>query len=76
VLVSLAQPASGQQRSGFDRDPDRGDRVRQQHLDRFLQTYACEKAEIEARKKGHLVTEQNLSDGSIKLTLQVGGGAK
>lgn len=46
-----------------------------QHLNRFLQAYACEKAKIEARKKGHLVTEQNLPDGSIKLTIQVGGGA-
>ena len=47
----------------------------QQHLDRFLQAYACEKAKIEARKKGHVVTEQRLSDGSIKLTIQVGGVA-
>jgi hypothetical protein len=47
----------------------------QQHLDRFLQAYACEKAKIEARKKGHVVTEQRLADGSIKLTIQVGGAA-
>ena len=47
----------------------------QQHLDRFLQAYAYEKAKIEARKRGHTVTEQQLSDGSIKLTIQVGGGA-
>lgn len=47
----------------------------QQELDRFLQAYACEKAKIEARKKGHAVSEQTLADGSIKLTIQVAGGA-
>ena len=31
--------------------------------------------EIEARKKGHTVSEQTLPDGSIKLTIQVAGGA-
>jgi hypothetical protein len=45
----------------------------QKHLDRFLQAYAVEKTKIEARKKGHLVTETPLSDGSIKLTIQVNG---
>ncbi len=44
-------------------------------LDRFLQGYAVEKAKVEARKAGHCVTEQSLSDGSIKLTVQVGGAA-
>lgn len=44
-------------------------------LDQFLQAYAVEKARIEARKKGHTVTEQALADGSIKLTVQVGGAA-
>ena len=47
----------------------------QQELDRFLQAYACEKAKLEARRQGHSVTEQALPDGSIKLTIQVGGGA-
>lgn len=47
----------------------------QVHLDRFLQAHAVEKARIEARKKGHSVTEQALADGSIKLTIQVGGAA-
>ena len=32
-----------------------------------------EKARIEARRAGHTVTEQALSDGSIKLTIQMGG---
>ena len=44
-------------------------------LDRFLQAYAIEVTRIEARKKGHLVTEQPLPDGSVKLTIQVQGGA-
>jgi len=47
----------------------------QLHLDRFLQGYAVEKAKLEARKHGHTVTEQALSDGSIKLLVQVGGAA-
>ena len=47
----------------------------QKELDRFLQMYACEKAKIEARRQGHTVTEQPLADGSIKLTIQVAGGA-
>jgi hypothetical protein len=48
-----------------------GDR---KHLDRFLQAYAVEKTKIEARKKGHLVSESPLADGSIRLTIQVHGG--
>ena len=28
---------------------------------------------IEARKKGHSVTEQQLSDGSVKVTINIGG---
>jgi hypothetical protein len=47
----------------------------QQQLNKLLQAYAVEKARIEARKKGHTVTEQTLGDGSIKLTIQVKGGA-
>jgi len=37
------------------------------HSDAFEQT------KIEARRKGHSVSEQSLADGSIKLTVQVGG---
>jgi hypothetical protein len=44
-------------------------------LDRFFQGYAVEKARIEARRRGHTVTEQPLADGSIKLTIQVGGAS-
>jgi hypothetical protein len=47
----------------------------QAQLDRFLQIYAVEKARIEARKRGHQVTEQALADGSIKLTIRIGGAA-
>lgn len=47
----------------------------QEYLDQFLQAYAVERAKIEARRKGHTVSEQSLTDGSIKLTVQVGGVA-
>jgi hypothetical protein len=42
-------------------------------MDRFLQAYAIERAKMEARRKGHTVTEQSLADGSVKLTVTVGG---
>jgi hypothetical protein len=45
----------------------------QQHLDRFLQAYAVEKAKIEARRQGFSVTEATLQDGSIKVQLIEGG---
>ncbi|HZK81204.1 MAG TPA: DUF1257 domain-containing protein, partial [Humisphaera sp.] len=48
---------------------------KQSELDKLLQAYAVEKASAEARRVGHSVTEQSLSDGSIKLTIQVAGGA-
>ena len=44
-------------------------------LDQFLQAYAVERAKLEARKNGHSVTEQQLTDGSVKLTIDVGGAA-
>ena len=44
-------------------------------LHHFLQTYAVEKAKLEARKQGHSITEQSLADGSIKLAIQIGGAA-
>ena len=49
-----------------------GDR---KHLDAFVQGYAVEKAKIEARKRGHSVFEQPLPDGSVKLTITVGGAS-
>jgi len=48
---------------------------KQSELDKLLQAYAVEKASAEARRVGHSVTEQSLSDGSIKLIIQVAGGA-
>jgi hypothetical protein len=45
-----------------------GDRAQ---LDRFLQSYAVERAKLEARRQGHTATEQPLTDGSIKLTIHV-----
>ena len=47
----------------------------QQQLGKFLQMYAVERAKLEARRKGNTVTEQQLLDGSIKVTIQVQGGA-
>jgi hypothetical protein len=44
-------------------------------LEKFLQIYAVEVTKLEARRKGHSVNEQPLADGSIKLTIQVAGGA-
>jgi hypothetical protein len=43
----------------------------QAHFDAFLQAYAVEKTKLEARRSGHLVSEQTQTDGSIKLTIQV-----
>jgi hypothetical protein len=47
----------------------------QAHLYRFLQICAVERARGEALKKGRQITEQTLADGSIKLTIRVGGAA-
>jgi hypothetical protein len=46
-----------------------------QELDKFLQAYAIEQAKIVARRQGHTVLEQPLTNGSVKLTIQVQGGA-
>ena len=48
---------------------------KQERLDEFLQAYAIEKTKIEARRKGYSVIEQPLVDGSVKLTLLVGGAS-
>lgn len=47
----------------------------QKELDKLLHIYAVEKARIEARRAGHGVTEQQFADGSIRLTIAVGGAA-
>jgi hypothetical protein len=66
----VCDTASGQVR--FDNFSGRwGD---QRHFDRFLQMYAVEKSRLEARRHGHQVVEQQLADGSIKLTIQLAGG--
>jgi hypothetical protein len=63
-------------RSGQVRFDNYGGRWGEQvQLDRFLQAYAVEKATLEARRKGHTVTEQTLDNGSIKLTVSIGGAA-
>ena len=49
-----------------------GDR---KHLDAFLQAYAIEKVRLEARRKGHCVTERALANGSVKLTIQIERGS-
>jgi hypothetical protein len=49
-----------------------GDRAQ---LDRFLQIYTVEKARIAARAKGYSVVETALVDGSIRLSVAVGGDA-
>ena len=44
-------------------------------LGRFLQGYAVEKAKLEARRRGHPVAEHQLPNGSVRLTVRVGGTA-
>ena len=56
-------------------DNDNGAWGRQEHLDRLLQAYALEKVRLEARRRGHAVVEQALPDGSVKLTVTVGGAS-
>ncbi|WP_261344465.1 hypothetical protein [Gimesia benthica] len=40
----------------------------------YVYSDAFEKCRLEARRKGHSVLESQLSDGSIKLTIQIGEG--
>ena len=47
----------------------------EQHLHRFLQAYAVERARGEARRKNYATTEQPLADGSILVEIEVGGRA-
>lgn len=71
IYPVVIQTASGQVR--YDNYEGKwGDRAL---LGKFLQAYAVQKAWIEARKKGHSVVEQSLPDGSVRLTIGVGGGA-
>ena len=79
LLVRLPEwiyPVVFDTRSGQVRFDNYGGRWGEQvQLDRFLQAYAVEKTKIEARRKGHTVFEQTLDNGSIKLTVTVGGAA-
>ena len=64
---------TGTGRAHFDNFNERwGKRV---ELDRYQQIYGVEKAKLEVRRAGHSVYEQPQEDGSIKLTVQVGGAA-
>ena len=75
-LPGWIYPAVFDTRSGQVRFDNYGGRWGEQvQLDRFLQAYAVEKATLEARRKGHTVTEQTLDNGSIKLTVTIGGAA-
>jgi hypothetical protein len=44
----------------------------QAQLDRFLQTYAVEMTKLQARMKGYAVSEQQLADGSVRVTIVEG----
>jgi hypothetical protein len=55
-------------------DNYRGKWGTQEQLDRLMQLYAVERAKLEARKKGYQISEQQLSDGSIKLQIREGAG--
>jgi hypothetical protein len=45
----------------------------QQHLDRFLQIYATEKAKLACRQEGHAVSEQALQGDSSTVRIIEGG---
>jgi hypothetical protein len=68
---AVFDPATGQARY----DNYEGNWGAAEHLGRFLQAYALEKAKHEARLKGYAAHEQALPDGSIRLTISVGGGS-
>ena len=63
------------QSGGIKYDNYNGDWGRQEELNKFLQAYAVEKAKIEARKKGYCASETQFQDGSIRVTVKVGGAA-
>ena len=45
----------------------------QKHLDQFMHAYAVEKCKLEARRRGHTVTEHQMKNGAIRLVVGVGG---
>jgi hypothetical protein len=72
VVVCRISTEHQDERSLQDQEALWGDQAR---LDALLQMYAVEKARLESRRRGHTVTEQALADGTIKLTVHVGGAA-
>ena len=73
-LHAWRYPAVFDLEAGTVRFDDFGGRWGDQgELDAFLQAYACERTKLEARRQGHVCTEQQFADGSIKLTISVGG---
>lgn len=47
----------------------------QAQLGKFMQAYAVERSRLVARQQGNTVYETPLPDGSIKVTIQIGGAA-
>jgi hypothetical protein len=45
----------------------------QRQLAALLQAYAAESVKLQARRQGHTVREQSLANGSLKLTVEIGG---
>lgn len=75
-LPSWRYPVVADLQSGQLRYDNYGGRWGEQdRLNQLLQRYSVEAATIAARKQGHSVAEQHLEDGSIKLTVTVGGDA-
>ena len=64
----VCDTASGQLRY----DNYQGRWGQKEELGKFLQAYAIEKVKLEARRRGSVCTEQQLADGAVKLTVQVG----
>lgn len=56
-----------------DYDNFNGNWGSQDRLNEFLQAYAVEKAKLEAAKNGFSYYEEQLQDGSVKLTVTVEG---
>ncbi len=63
----VCDTASGQIK--YDNYEGRWGEVSKLHL--LLQSYAVEKAKLEARRQGHAVYEQPAANGAIKVTIQV-----
>lgn len=71
LYPAVVEPGTGRVRY----DNFQGDWGDPAQLGLFLQAYALERAKIDARGRGHAVAERLLPDGSVRLTVTVGGGA-